>query len=332
MPTPTQRLLIALTSAVAAGAAFAQTSASRPEDTVKLEAFAVTGSFLKRLEQEKALPVTIVTDEDIKTRGVTTPAELFASIPQAGRVPISESQASGADARGDIATVSLRGLGSGNTLVLLNGRRMAPHPISMPEGNLGVPSMGTNINVLPTAAIARVEVLRDGASAIYGTDATAGVVNTILHRDYEGVSLATRYGTTQHGGGTEWRATVAGGVRSKDRATKLVFNYDFLDREEIAHCRPPPARSGPMERFDRRQHRRLALRPRFPWQLPARDSHGRKHCHRFASGRCCHDSAFGRRCFLFCAGITRLRDPHAAGDDARSQRELGGGRVLHEPE
>ena len=196
MPTPTQRLLIALTSAVAAGAAFAQTSASRPEDTVKLEAFAVTGSFLKRLEQEKALPVTIVTDEDIKTRGVTTPAELFASIPQAGRVPISESQASGADARGDIATVSLRGLGSGNTLVLLNGRRMAPHPISMPEGNLGVPSMGTNINVLPTAAIARVEVLRDGASAIYGTDATAGVVNTILHRDYEGVSLATRYGTT----------------------------------------------------------------------------------------------------------------------------------------
>jgi len=236
MPTPTQRLLIALTSAVAAGAAFAQTSASRPEDTVKLEAFAVTGSFLKRLEQEKALPVTIVTDEDIKTRGVTTPAELFASIPQAGRVPISESQASGADARGDIATVSLRGLGSGNTLVLLNGRRMAPHPISMPEGNLGVPSMGTNINVLPTAAIARVEVLRDGASAIYGTDATAGVVNTILHRDYEGVSLATRYGTTQHGGGTEWRATVAGGVRSKDRATKLVFNYDFLDREEIRNA------------------------------------------------------------------------------------------------
>jgi len=233
MPTPTQRLLVALASALAAGATFAQTSTPKPEEALKLEAFAVTGSFLRRLEQEKSLPVTIVTDEDIKTRGVTTPAELFASIPQAGRVPISESQASGADARGDIATVSLRGLGSGNTLVLLNGRRIAPHPISMPEGSIGVPSMGTNINVLPTAAIARVEVLRDGASAIYGTDATAGVVNTILHRDYDGVSLATRFGTTQHGGGTEWRATVAGGVRSKDNATKLVFNYDFFDREEI---------------------------------------------------------------------------------------------------
>ena len=233
MPTSNQRLLISLASALTASIAFAQAPAAKPEETIKLEAFAVTGSFLKRLEQEKALPVTLLTDEDIKTRGVTTPAELFASIPQAGRVPISENQASGADARGDIATVSLRGLGSGNTLVLLNGRRIAPHPISMPEGNIGVPSMGTNINVLPTAAIARVEVLRDGASAIYGTDATAGVVNTILHRDYEGLSLATRFGTTEHGGGTEWRATIAGGLRSKSQATKFVFNYDFLDRDKI---------------------------------------------------------------------------------------------------
>jgi hypothetical protein len=135
-------------------------------DTVKLETFNVTGTFLKRLEQEKALPVTVVNEADLKARGVATPAELFASIPQAGRIPISESQASGADARGDIATVSLRGLGSGNTLVLLNGRRLAPHPISMPEGTIGVPSMATNINTLPAAAIERIEVLRDGASAI----------------------------------------------------------------------------------------------------------------------------------------------------------------------
>ena len=202
-------------------------------EAVKLEALTVTGSFLRRLEEEKALPVTVLTDEDIKLRGVATAAELFGSIPQAGRVPITESQASGADARGDIATVSLRGLGSGNTLVLLNGRRIAPHPISMPEGNIGVPSMGTNINVLPTAAIARIEVLRDGASAIYGTDATAGVINTILHRDYDGLTLSGRMSLTEHGGGTEWRATVAGGVRSKDGRTKLVFNYDFLDREEV---------------------------------------------------------------------------------------------------
>ena len=118
-----------------------------------------------------------------------------------GSVPTSFGNGFAAGGSG----ISLRGLTVNSTLVLLNGRRMAPHPISMPEGNLGVPSMGTNINVLPTAAIARVEVLRDGASAIYGTDATAGVVNTILHRDYEGLSLATRFGTTEHGGGTDYQ-------------------------------------------------------------------------------------------------------------------------------
>lgn len=211
----------------------AQTVPAAEKGVVQLQDFTVTGTFLKRLEEEKALPVTIVTEEEIKLRGVVTPAELFASLPQAGRVPISESQASGADARGDIATVSLRGLGSGNTLVLLNGRRLAPHPISMPEGNFGVPSMGTNINVLPTAAIARIEVLRDGASAIYGTDATAGVVNTILRRDYQGFDLTTRFATTEQGGGTEWRATLAGGLTFNERRTSLVFSYEFFDREEI---------------------------------------------------------------------------------------------------
>ncbi len=201
--------------------------------TVKLETFNVTGTFLKRLEQEKALPVTIVNEADLKARGVATPAELFASIPQAGRVPISESQASGADARGDIATVSLRGLGSGNTLVLLNGRRLAPHPISMPEGSLGVPSMATNINTLPAAAIERIEVLRDGASAIYGTDATAGVVNVILKRNYDGLGLATRFLTTEQGGGSELNASLSGGFAFNGGRTTLVMNYDFFDRQEI---------------------------------------------------------------------------------------------------
>lgn len=213
------------------------------KDVVQLQSFTVTGTFLKRLEEERSLPVTVVTEEEIKQRGVVTPAELFASIPQAGRVPISESQASGADARGDIATVSLRGLGSGNTLVLLNGRRLAPHPISMPEGNFGVPSMGININVLPTAAVSRVEVLRDGASAIYGTDATAGVINTILRRDFRGLEVSTRYATTEHGGGTEWRATLAGGLAFNQNRTSLVFSYEYLDREEIRNSDRAFARS-----------------------------------------------------------------------------------------
>ena len=223
----------------------AQTPPAAPaaDSAVKLEAFAVTGTFLKRLEQEKALPVTIVSEQDLKARGVSTPAELFASIPQAGRIPISESQASGADARGDIATVSLRGLGSGNTLVLLNGRRIAPHPISMPEGTFGVPSMATNINTLPANAIARIEILRDGASAIYGTDATAGVINVILKRDYDGLRLATRFAATEQGGGGEVSGSLSGGVNFNRGQTTLVLNYDFFDRQEIRNAQRDFAKS-----------------------------------------------------------------------------------------
>lgn len=212
-------------------------------DVVRLDSFTVTGTYLKRMEEERALPVTVVTSEEVQLRGVATAAELLGSVPQAGRVPISESQASGADARGDIATISLRGLGSGNTLVLLNGRRITPHPISMPEGNIGVPSMSTNINVLPVSAIERIEVLRDGASAIYGTDATAGVVNVILKRDYEGYELGTRYATTEQGGGTEWRVTLTGGRRFNAGRSALVFAYDFLDREEIRNSQRDFSRS-----------------------------------------------------------------------------------------
>jgi len=225
--------LLAAAAAPASGQTAAPASPRPGDQPVKLEAFAVTGSYLKRLEEEKALPVTVLNSDDIKLRGVATPMELLATLPQAGRIPISESQASGADARGDIATVSLRGLGSGNTLVLLNGRRIAPHPISMPEGNSGVPSMATNVNVLPSAAIQRLEVLRDGASAIYGTDASAGVINTILRRDYVGTDVGLRFLDTEHGGGTEYRGTLAGGVTGNAGRSSLVFSYDYFRRDEI---------------------------------------------------------------------------------------------------
>ena len=198
------------------------------EEPVKLEAFAVTGSFIKRLEQEKALPVTVITDEDIKLRGGSTPAEIFATIPEAGRIPISESQASGADARGDIATVSLRGLGSGNTLVLLNGRRLVPHPISAAEA--GVPALSANVNQLPNRGLERIDVLRDGASAIYGSDAVAGVVNYSTQRRFVGTELALRIGETKYKDGQEWRSTLTHGVTFAKGKGRLMFTADFYHR------------------------------------------------------------------------------------------------------
>jgi iron complex outermembrane receptor protein len=214
-----------------------------PAAPLHLETVTVTGSFLDHFGAEQTLPVTVWSAERIGLPGVATPAEVFASLPQAGRIPISESQASGADARGDIATASLRGLGSGNTLVLLNGRRLAPHPISMPEGTLGVPSMATNVNTLPLASIGRIEVLRDGASALYGSDATAGVINAILRRDYPGWESGVRWLATEHGGGSEIRATLAGRVDAPSGRRSVVFSYEQFRRDPIRATQRDFARS-----------------------------------------------------------------------------------------
>jgi len=226
-------------ASAASAAAPPGTTSSGP---VQLGAFAVTGSYLDRSEAENTLPVTILTAADIKLRCFSTPSEWLATLPFVSRMPITESQASGADARGDIGTISLRGLGSGNTLVLLNGRRLAPHPISMPEGTSGVPSMATNVNVLPSAALARVEVLRDGASALYGTDATAGVINAILRRDPRGGEWSTHFLDTQHGGATEYRTSLTGGVAAGPGRTSLVFSYDYFRRDELRNTQRPFSR------------------------------------------------------------------------------------------
>ena len=120
---------------------------------------------------------------------------LLRAIPQMGEVsfnPSNNPQTSNA-ARGDVNSINLRNLGTGNTLVLLNGRRLVSHPTSQAgEGN--IPVLGPNANALPVAGIERLEILRDGASAIYGSDAVAGVVNTVLRTDFNGSSLDLRYG------------------------------------------------------------------------------------------------------------------------------------------
>ena len=148
------------------------------EEPVKIEAFTVTGSNIRRTDAETALPVTILTASDLDARGAATMAELFETLGMAEPSGITEINNGPQLARGDVASIDLRGIGSGSTLTLLNGRRMAPHPISMAEN--GVPSLAVNINTIPRAMVERVEILRDGASAIYGADAAAGAVATQL--------------------------------------------------------------------------------------------------------------------------------------------------------
>jgi outer membrane receptor protein involved in Fe transport len=194
-----------------------------------LEAFTVTGSNIRRLDEEKTLPVTVINPDDLELRGAPTAAELFENLSIGGPLELDEGNTLGADARGDNTALNLRGIGSGNTLVLLNGRRMPAHPISMAEGS--VPALSTNVNNLPSAAMSRVEVLRDGASAVYGTDAAAGVVNTLTRSRFDGRMVRVRGSVSQHGGGNDRGIELTEGFRSKDGLTTGVLTLDYYQRD-----------------------------------------------------------------------------------------------------
>lgn len=201
------------------------------DDTVKLEAFTVTGSNFKRLDQEKVLPVTVFSADLMEVRNAMTPVELLTALPQITNVPLNESANGGANARGDNANVNLRGIGAGNTLVLLNGRRIAPHPIT--SNDAGVPAFYANVNQLPTQGIERIDVLRDGASSIYGSDAVAGVINYITKKDYRGTELRAKFGVPEHGAGRSVQGTVTHGRDFAGGKGRWLTTFDYFWRDSI---------------------------------------------------------------------------------------------------
>jgi outer membrane receptor protein involved in Fe transport len=233
--TPTTLATLAALALALVATAFAQTApapaGSQPEEAVKLEAFTVTGSNIKRLDYEKVLPVTILGSAEIEIRDASQPSDLLTALPQVTGLPGNETATLGATARGDNATISLRGIASSNTLILLNGRRLVPHPIS--QGEAGVPTLSTNVNQLPNRGLERVELLRDGASSVYGTDAVAGVVNYSTKRNYRGTELSYRFGETRYGDGAEHRATLTHGLDFSKGKGRAMINADFYHRAAI---------------------------------------------------------------------------------------------------
>ena len=178
------------------GQAAAQTAAA-PDSTV--EEIVVVGSRIEGAKATAALPVTVVDAKQLDAVAASSGDDLFRAIPQMGDVNYNSSYLPGSSnsARGDIGSVNLRNLGSGNTLVLLNGRRVVAHPTSQADGTSLVPTITYNTNAIPTSGLKRLEVLRDGAAAIYGTDAVAGVVNTVLRDNFDGVDIEAQYGAAK---------------------------------------------------------------------------------------------------------------------------------------
>jgi iron complex outermembrane receptor protein len=177
--------------------AFAQ-AAEGAEQPKQVEEVVIVGSQIQGAKTNTALPVTVVGQEQIQAIGAVSGDDLFRSIPQMGDVSFNSSYLpnSSNSARGDVGSVNLRNLGVGNTLVLLNGRRVVAHPTSRADDNL-VPVLTYNTNAIPVSGVKRLEVLRDGAAALYGSDAVAGVVNTVLDDNYQGLTMEAQYGSAE---------------------------------------------------------------------------------------------------------------------------------------
>lgn len=211
-------------------------------DTVTLEKFSVTGTNIRRTDAETVLPVTIFSADQIEARDSATPADLLIAIPQITNIPANETSTNAVAARGDNANVSLRGLGAGTTLVLLNGRRMPSHPFN---------TSSVNVNTLPTFGVEQVEVLRDGASAIYGSDAVAGVVNYVTRREPRGQEYSVRYGQTEHGGGADERANYGFGSVFAGGKGSWLLNLTAYNREPIFLTQRDISRSADKTRLAR---------------------------------------------------------------------------------
>lgn len=185
----------------------------------ELQRVEVTGSSIRRIDAESAVSVQVITRDDIAKSGVTSTEQLLQSISSLSSAGgINNASGAGSSTYGN-STISMRGLESARTLVLVNGRRLA----TFANGSAAV-----NVNVIPMSAIERVEVLKDGASSVYGADAMAGVVNFILTKSFNGFEVGyTSSRPTDDGGGQNRKVTLLAGTSSADSRLKAVVSLSM---------------------------------------------------------------------------------------------------------
>ncbi len=205
--------------------------APEPADTPKPQRVVVTGSKLSATDMETALPVQVISREEIERSGITSVEEIVARL-SANFGNTNEALGIGDGSHPGFTGVSLRGFGERSTLVLLNGRRITNYAFSNEAG------IGVDLGQIPIAAIDRVEILTDGASAIYGSDAIAGVVNFILRSDFKGVELGAQQARPQgHGGGGTDHQSMSFGLGSNAADGFNVFATLDHEREHELSAR-----------------------------------------------------------------------------------------------
>lgn len=195
------------------------------QETQRVE---ITGSSIKRVDVEGALPVQVLTRDDIARSGATSTEALLASISSLSSMGSTVNATGAGSSTYGNSTISLRGLSASRTLVLVNGRRLAVFA--------GGGGGSVNVNTIPLAAIEKMEVLNDGASAVYGSDAIAGVVNFILAKNYQGLELsATTDNPTRAGGGKSKKASLVGGFGDLDKDRFSVTLSAALEKDDALY-------------------------------------------------------------------------------------------------
>ena len=208
------------------------------EKNPSLEEVVVVGSQIKGAKINDALPVSVISAGDIDALGIDSGEELLENMAEMGLNYFTEAEAfSGGvnSARGDVGAYNLRNMGVGNTLVLLNGRRLVNDAGYQTEllGGDYVPTLTVNSNLIPTSGLARVEVLKDGASAIYGADAVAGVINNVIDTDYEGFNFSTKLSGYDHFDAQDMDFSAQFGTKFNDGKSHVTVLVDYYDRESI---------------------------------------------------------------------------------------------------
>lgn len=212
--------------------------ASAAQAQQEIDEIVVVGSQIRGAQITDALPVSVMNELDIEALGVNSGDELLEFMAEQGQNFFSESEnISGGvnSARGDIGAFNLRNLGTGNTLVLLNGRRVVNSAAYQTEavGGSFVPVNTVNVQSIPVTGLRRTEVLREGASAIYGADAVAGVVNYVMKNDFDGLNVSLRTDSYESIGRDDGRLTVEWGTNLNDGRTNLGASFNYFERDRV---------------------------------------------------------------------------------------------------
>jgi iron complex outermembrane recepter protein len=241
-------LAMALASIVASHGVLAQTtpaqdeaveSASATRSATQLDNVTVVGSRFASTNEAGMAPVAVLDQEAIAATGAVDGEDLLRSLPQVGDMKFDNTDVAANlnAARGDVGSINLRNLGTGNTLLLVNGRRMVPHPGTQTEDL--VPRQTANINAIPLYGVRQMQVLLGGASALYGSDAVAGVLNVVMDSTFQGLEMQAQYGGSENIDYRRGNFNLKAGQWFNDGRTRVTLLAGHTYRSEVPASEHP---------------------------------------------------------------------------------------------